>query len=156
MFTILALDQSSKKNGWAVITKKGLKASGVFTADDKLDYISRLKIVRETIIKLITKYKPSFIVFEDTQYQGNAQGYKVLAMTQGIMMDILFTYKIDFYIVPPVTWKSFCHIEGKKRAEQKANTKKFVADKYGLIVSEDEADAVGIATWAVANIEEDK
>ena len=41
-------------------------------------------------------------------------------------------------------------------ATSKANTKKFVADKYGLIVSEDEADAVGIATWAVANIEEDK
>ncbi len=155
MFTILALDQSSKKTGWAVITKKGIKASGIFEADDKLDSIPRLRIVRENIIKLITKYKPSFVVFEDTQYQGNALGFKILSQVQGIVMNILFTYNIGFYIVSPVTWKSFCNIEGRKRAEQKANTKKFVAEKYGRIVSEDEADALGIATWAISNIKEE-
>lgn len=152
MFKILALDQSSKKTGWAIITNKGIKHYGLIEAEG--DVIPRLRIVRDELTKLIIKYKPSFVVFEDTQYQGNAQGYKVLAMTQGIVMDVLFTYNVNFYIVPPVTWKSFCGIEGKKRDDQKANTKKFVAEKYGLIVGEDEADAIGIATWANANIKE--
>ena len=155
MFKILALDQSSRVTGWALVTNKGIKHYGYFEADGDLDSISRLRVVKENINQLIEKYKPSFVVFEDTQYQSNANGFKILAMVQGVIMDILFSHNIDFYIVAPVTWKSFCGITGRKREEQKANTKAFVAKRYNIIATEDEADAIGIATWAIANIKEE-
>lgn len=153
MFTILALDQATKLTGWALITTEGVKKHGVIEVSDKdAPYIERLRVVHAYIKELLKKEKPSFVVFEATQYQNNFAAFGTLSMLQGIIMAELFNRQTGFYIVPATCWKSFCGIKGRKRAEQKINTMKFVADTYGIIATEDEADAIGIATWAIANI----
>lgn len=156
MYKILALDQASKTTGWAVATRTGVKKSGMIKVDPELPYLERLRIMREQIQDLIWKVKPAYVVFEDIQYQRNASAFQILGMLQGIIIAELFDNNIDFFIVPSVTWKSYCKIKGKKREEQKVNSIKYVFDKYGREVTDDEADAIGIADWAIANIEEDK
>lgn len=156
MFKVLALDQASKTTGWAIATRKGVTKSGLLKVDENLPYLERLRLMREQIQQLIWKTKPSYVVFEDIQYQRNASAFQILGMLQGIIIAELFDNNLDFFIVPSATWKSYCKIRGKKREDQKANSIKYVFDKYGREVTDDEADAIGIADWALANIEEDK
>lgn len=156
MFKILALDQASKITGYALITTEGIQKYGMLRAPDPdAPYIERLRFMYLNIKDLIKKEKPSYVVFEATQYQNNFAAFGTLSMLQGVIMAELFNKKLGFYIVPATCWKSFCKIKGRKRAEQKANTMKFVADTYNIIATEDEADAIGIATWAINNIEEE-
>lgn len=100
------------------------------------------------IVELIKNNNPDFIVFEDVQFQNNQLTYKNLANLQGAIMAYLFELNLGFQIIEPSAWRSFCSIKGKKREEQKKNTQEFVKDKFGLDVSEDVADAIGIGTWA--------
>lgn len=156
MFKILALDQASKITGYALITTEGVQSHGIIKyPNDEDPYIERLRWMHAHIRDVIKKEKPSFVVFEATQYQNNFAAFGTLSMLQGVIMAELFNKKLGFYIVPATCWKSFCKIKGRKRAEQKVNTMKFVADKYGIIATEDEADAIGIATWAINNIKEE-
>ena len=156
MFKILALDQASKTTGWAIATRKGVKKSGLIKVDPDLPYLERLRLMREQIQELIWKTNPSYVVFEDIQYQRNASAFQILGMLQGIIIAELFDNNLDFFIVPSVTWKSYCGIKGKNRMVQKENSIKYVLEKYGREVTDDEADAIGIADWALANVEEDK
>jgi hypothetical protein len=55
-------------------------------------------------------------------------------------------------MIEPSAWTSFCLIKGRKRIEQKASTIQMVKNKYGIEVSEDIADAIGIGTWAINHI----
>lgn len=152
MFKILALDQSTKSTGYCVIQNNKVKDYGLITADSNLPILERIRVMYFNIQDLIDKTKPDFVVFEGTQYQNNAGAFGGLSKLQGTILAILYDRDLSFYIVEPTCWKSFCKIKGRKRVEQKANTKIFVAEKYNVDVSEDEADAIGIATWAIGNI----
>jgi Holliday junction resolvasome RuvABC endonuclease subunit len=157
MFKILALDQSTRITGWSIITEKGIKSHGkLVVSDTNAPIQERFEEMFNLISELIDKTKPAFVVFEGTQYQNNAGAFGSLSKLQGLIMALLFLRNIGYFIVEPTCWKSYCHIEGRRREQQKSNTKKFVAEKYGLIVSEDEADAIGIATWAINNIKSEK
>ena len=114
--------------------------------------IERMKQMNDEIIKLINEIKPSFIVFENVQFQQNYGTFQQLSQLQGVIMAYLFKTDIGFQIIEPSAWKSFCGIKGRKRAEQKKNTQVFVKDKFNCDVTEDEADAIGIGIWAINKI----
>ena len=157
MFRILALDQSTRITGWSVITKDGITDYGkLVVSDTNAPIQTRFEEMFRLIENLIDTVKPSFVVFEGTQFQNNAGAFGSLSKLQGLIMSLLFLRNIGYFIVEPTCWKSYCHIQGRRREQQKSNTKKFVAEKYQLVVCEDEADAIGIATWAIDNIKEQK
>jgi crossover junction endodeoxyribonuclease RuvC len=87
------------------------------------------------------------------QFQNNYVTYQQLSQMQGVLMAYLFKINIPFQIVEPSAWRKTCGIKGRKREEQKANTQLFVKEKFGIDVSEDEADAIGIGIWSNKNIE---
>jgi len=130
------------------------KQSGVISVPEDDPTMIRLENMNNQLIKLIDRVKPTWIVFENIQFQRNYATYKTLAQLQGLIMAYLFHIDCGFTIIEPTAWKSFCHITGKKREEQKKNTQKYVEATYGLKVGEDESDAIGIATWAINNLEE--
>ena len=102
-----------------------------------------------SLIKLkINEHKPDFIVFEDTQFQKSYKTYQELSQMQGVLMAYLFDLDIGFEIVSPGTWRSYSKIKGRKRIEQKLNTQIFIKEKYGIDVSEDEADAIGLGVFS--------
>ena len=76
-----------------------------------------------------------------------------MSQLQGVLFTILFERDINFCLVQPTKWKSYCGVKGKKRAEQKANTIQIIQQKYNLSkLTEDEADAIGMGLWAVNNL----
>lgn len=126
--------------------------SGVITVNEYDNTITRLESMFNKIMELINRVKPDWIVFENIQFQRNYQTYKTLAQLQGLIMAYLFQNDYGFTIIEATAWKKHCGIKGKKRDEQKKNTQKYVEETYGLKVSEDESDAVGIAVWAKDNL----
>lgn len=145
---ILALDQSSKITGWCVMSGSEYDSSGIIKVNEDLNTIDRLLLMDKEIIDLIDRVKPNIVLIEDTQYQQNASAFRTLSQLQGIIMAYLFKLNLPFYIIPATAWKSYCGIKGKKRIEQKKNTQLFVKNRYGLDVSEDESDAIGICVYS--------
>lgn len=156
MAKILSLDQSTKLTGWCLMKNNKYDSSGVLPVDDKEETIERMQLMYKEIVQLIKRVKPDMVLFEDTQFQRNYASFRTLSQLQGIIMAYLFELDLPFYIVPSTAWKSCCHIKGKKREEQKMNTQKYIKETYGLDVSEDEADAIGIATYGIINIKDGK
>jgi crossover junction endodeoxyribonuclease RuvC len=149
---ILALDQSTRLTGWCLMINKKYNSSGVLSVINTDDTIERMKLMYDEIVKLINRVKPDVILIEDTQFQNNYSSFRTLSQLQGIIMAYLFENDLPFYIIPATAWKSCCQIKGKARNEQKKNTQKYVKNTYGLDVSEDEADSIGIATYGINNI----
>ena len=150
---ILTLDQSTKVTGFSVFKESKLDQYGLLTVNkNEKNAIERMKLMSGEIRQLINTIKPDYIVFENVQFQRNYKTYQQLSQLQGVLMALLFEIDIGFTIIEPSAWKSSCEIKGKKRAEQKENTQIFVKNKFGIDVSEDEADAIGIGVWATKNI----
>lgn len=57
---------------------------------------------------------------------------------------MLYEKDMLYEIVTPGTWRKACKVKGRKRVEQKANTKQWVKSTYNIEASEDECDAIGI------------
>ncbi|AHF08580.1 crossover junction endodeoxyribonuclease RuvC [Desulfitobacterium metallireducens] len=153
MAKILCLDQATLKTGYSLFDDNKLITFGILEVDPaEKNIIERMKLMSDKITNLIESLSPDFIVFEDTQFQNNYKTYQQLSQFQGVIMLYLFQINISFCIVKPTEWKAACKIKGRKREEQKLNTIAFVKDKYGLDVSSDEADSIGIGEWAVNKI----
>jgi crossover junction endodeoxyribonuclease RuvC len=151
---ILCLDQATKISGFSIWEDKKLITYGKLEVNqNEKNPIERMKQMYDQIVNLIESSSPSFIVFENVQFQRNYGTFQQLAQLQGVIMSYLFKSDIGFKIIEPSAWKSFCGIKGRKREEQKKNTQVFVKNKYGIEVSEDEADAIGIGTWAINKIQ---
>ena len=154
---ILCLDQSTKLTGYSLwnFNKKNLLRYGCVKSDtNEKNPLERMKNMHYEIKKLIDTYKPDYVVLENTQFQQNFSTYAQLSQLQGVLFTILFERDINFCLVQPTKWKSYCGVKGKKRAEQKANTIQIIQQKYNLSkLTEDEADAIGMGLWAVNNLE---
>ena len=146
---ILNFDQATKISGYSLFDNKELVAYGKLEVDKKeKNIIERMKQMISLIKLKINEHKPDFIVFEDCQFQKSYKTYQELSQMQGVLMNVLFELNIGFEIVSPSTWRSYSKIKGRKRVEQKFNTQIFVKDKYGIEVSEDIADAIGIGVFS--------
>jgi len=153
IFKILNLDQSTKVTGYSLFTDNQLSDYGTLITNPKeKNPIERMKEQYDLIKKLIDKISPDFIVFEDCQFQQNYGTFQQLSQMQGVLMSILFEINIGFSVIQPTAWKSACGVKGKKRAEQKLSAIQIVKDMFGEIVTEDEADAIGIGLWSIKNI----
>jgi len=150
---ILCLDQATKISGYSVFKDSKLLKYGILNADEEeKNPIERMKQMNEKIIKLINSTKPSFVVFEDTQYQNNFSTFQQLSQLQGVIMAFLFEKNIGFSIIQPTAWKSVAGVKGRKRIEQKSSAIQIIKNTYNIDVSEDEADAILIGHWAIRNI----
>lgn len=143
---ILAIDQSSRCNGYSVFEDGELKESGTFTLTQE-DIGERLVKLRDTIIALIEEQKIDIVLFEDIQLQNGNAGvttYKVLAEVFGVIQELLTEKGIEHHIVHSQTWKSVLNIKGRTRPEQKKNAQAYVLNTFGVKVAQDAADAICI------------
>lgn len=153
MAKILSLDQSTKITGYSIFINNNLDTYGLLIVNqDETNPIERLKEMNDKIVALIKDVSPDYVVFEHVQFQNNYGTFQLLSQLQGVVMTNLFNIDLGFTIIEPTAWKSYCKIKGRKRIEQKLNTQIFVKEKYGVDVSEDEADAIGIGHWAIHNL----
>lgn len=150
---IICLDQSTKITGYSIWDNKQLVDYGTLESNPKeKNPIERMKQQYDLIKKLFEDKNPDYIVIEDTQFQNNYKTYSQLSNLQGVIFSILFERNVAFTIIEPSAWKKFCSIKGRKRIEQKASTIQMVKEKFGLELSEDICDAIGIGIWAISKI----
>lgn len=145
---ILALDQATYITGWSVYINKQLIQYGIFTtnSDNEIERDYNLKI---WLINMIDKWKPDCIALEGIQYQENKgiTTYAVLARLQGILMETIYEIKIPYLICPTPTWRNYCGVKGKTKADMKRSMQNLVKKWYDISITNDEADAIGIGKY---------
>lgn len=144
---ILAFDQASRTSGYAVFDDDKLVDYGKFTFED-VDFGMRLLRIRERVDKLIEKYQPNKVYFEDIQLQDNVETFKKLAEVFGVIDELLTEKDIPHEAILSVTWKSALNIKGKLRADQKRNAQEWVINTYNIKPTQDECDAICIGKYA--------
>lgn len=149
MKRLLALDQASRTSGYAVYNTLGqLEEVGKFTFDDQ-DLGKRLVKIKHKVAELINTYKIEEVIYEDIQQQENVQTFKILAEVFGVITAYLSEIDMPHSTVLATQWKPAVGVKGRTRPEQKRNAQKFIQDKYGLKVTQDEADAACIGLYKI-------
>ena len=160
--TLLSLDTSSTKTGWAMFKNGIYKESGVldwsYIKDNTED---RLQVMYIDIIQHIQKYEPDILVIEkDIVGSGKRQNMSTIntlvkliggiwAYCVQLNMDTSMNLPTGefavFYVeYTPSEWRSLVGITARKRDDCKAASIKRVKDVYNLNVDDNEADAINI------------
>lgn len=152
MRRLLTLDQASRVTGWAYFEDKELKAYGKFTAESD-DFGERLLFIRNKVKSLIDKYDINEVIFEDIQYQKeaenhNVQTFKKLAEVFGVIYELVteLGIKHDAYLAE--VWRNGIGISGGHRPDKKRRTQQYVQQLYNIKATQDECDAIGIGSYA--------
>lgn len=144
---ILALDQSSRLNGYSIFDGEKLIKYGKISLNDQ-DLGLRLVKLRKEIKELIQEYKIEKVYFEDIQMQNNVVNnvgtFKALAEVFGVVEELLAEIGISHETIPSVTWKSKLGIKGRTRPEQKKAAQEYVLSTFGVKATQDEVDAICI------------
>ena len=156
---ILAIDQATKTSGWAIFSNGELLRHGMFIVDTGKE-VERINEVKKWLWNMITVWKIDYVQMEDIQLQdhkeagGNGEKigvttYKTLAHLQGVIENLLYINGIDYGIVPPSTWRQYCEIKGRNKADKKKNAQLKVHSLYNIYVPMDEAEAICIGRFLV-------
>jgi Holliday junction resolvasome RuvABC endonuclease subunit len=145
--------------GYAIFDDTKLIKYGTFTTSSD-DDIERFTMIRAWLLSMIVSWKPDYIGLEGIQFQEEGSGQKMgvtvfqtLARLQGILMITCHDNKVPFEICPTNTWRHSCGVKGKTRTDKKRSMQLLVQQWYGVKVSEDEADAIGIGHHLVSYIQ---
>lgn len=93
------------------------------------------------------------VALEDVTQQFNPQVFKLLSKLLGVIENMLYENNILYDVISPGTWRKACKVKGRKRVEQKENTRVWVKNKYDFDVTEDECDAIGIGYCMYKNLQ---
>lgn len=143
---ILALDDATKETGWAIFDGTTLIGYGVARRNNP-NTIIRILQMKEWLVEMLEKWQPDFVAIEDIQLQISSRSknvvlYKVLAQLQGVLLVTLQERGYEYTIVHSATWKSHANFVSRTRTDQKREARLRVKDWYGVVVTQDEADAI--------------
>ena len=150
---VLGLDQSSHVTGWSIYDGKQLVKFGTFVAPDRED-IERFDTIKNWLVSMIYNWKPDYVAIEGIQYDQKfgVTVFQTLARLQGILMECCYEQKVLFMICPTNTWRNRVGVKGRARSDRKRSAQLIIKEKYGVQVTDDEADAVLIGQYAVDTI----
>lgn len=149
-FRILALDQATRISGWAIFSNGNLIKYGIFETQLENE-IQRDIQIKNWLISIIKNWNIDFVALEGIQYEEKfgVVTFAMLARLQGILMGILEEMEIDYTICHTATWRNFCKVKGKTRADRKKSMQLKVKEWYDITVNNDCADAIGIGHYAI-------
>lgn len=160
-YRILALDQATYTTGWAIYQDQTLLNHGCFSVSYNNE-ANRINEIRNWVLNIITAWQIDFVCIEDIQLQDHKEAgargaeigvttYKSLAHLQGVLINLLFSHSIPYTIAPPGVWRKYCGIKGKGRDDKKKSAQLKVKEWYGELCSLDEAEAICIGKYAIAD-----
>lgn len=172
--TILALDVSKAKTGWAFWDLNRHHAA-IVTGSFKAEGSSLFETIdnfHPQLTKLLKELDPDYVVFEEgmaniptyesersdmggvyTEHVVNAQSSLVLQRLLGDVQGILRGFRKPHESVLPATWRKTFLGYGRKTGFKRADYKraaKAKCEEEGIngVSNQDEAEAAGIAYWA--------
>ena len=149
---ILALDQATKVTGYSIFDGDKLVKYGTFTTSSD-DEVARCVAVKNWFVSMLQNWKPDYVGIEGIQYQakvfdgetvGSVTLFQTLAHLQGVLLVTCHEFGIHYEVCPTNTWRNTCGVKGRVRADKKKSMQMIVKDWYGISVSDDESDAIGI------------
>lgn len=145
---VFALDQSSKITGYSIYDGDELIDYGVFETNLS-DEIKRANQLRQWFISMCNNWKPDYIGIEGVQYQEKfgVTTFQTLCRVQGIIMVTCVELGLPYEVCPTNTWRHFCEVKGRSRADKKRSMQMLVKQWYDISVSDDESDAIGIGRY---------
>ena len=147
-YRVLALDQATHCTGYAVFNNRELVDSGTFEARGDNE-IARCMQVKQWMLSLIQQYEIDFVGLEQIQLdvQKSAPTFEALAHLQGILMLTCLEENIPYKAAHVSTWRAHCGVRGKTRVDVKRSMQLIVKKWFGILPTDDEADAIGIGKY---------
>lgn len=158
---VLSFDQSTRISGWSLFENNKYVCSGVVDmSKSKLATTERSFEMAKRLWKILSKYKPDYLIIEDTQQQNNVQTVITLARLQGMIIGYAEAHDIKVHILLPSAWRKVLgYSQGPKvkRAELKQQSIDYVKNKYKLNLQEDECESCCIneAAHKIYNFSDD-
>jgi len=147
---ILALDNATLKTGFAIFEDKKLIFSGVKEVSNLINTVERTAIMKQWMVSMVDLWEIDVIGLEDVQLQDNPKVLIILAKLLGTLENAAFE---SLFSVPDVVsstvWRAHCGIKGKTRMQKKEAAQDYVKKKYGMVVSQDRADAICLGDYLV-------
>lgn len=143
---ILALDQATHTTGYSIFDDQQLVAYGTYESTGS-SAEQRILDVCDWLERMIDEHQPDMVGIEDIQYNpygGGHNTFKMLGQLMGAIMRTAEQKGVLYQSVLISTWRKSANVSGRGRKEQKASAQRVVKGRYGLVVSEDEADAICI------------
>ena len=148
--TLLSLDTSSTRTGWAFFIGAKYNCSGVidFTSKDakKLSSDNRIKEMCLSIYELIKKYHPDTIVIEKLTVSRNMVTVRVLSKIIGTVYSYAIQNNIKYFEIEASQWRAALNMQkrGRKRDEYKKLSVQYAQRVAEKKITDDEADAICI------------
>ena len=101
--------------------------------------------------KIMRKHKPEYVVLEDCQKQTSVSILKTLMRLQGMLIGYAEAHGVKVHILLPSQWRkamNFAQGPKVKRAELKQQSIDYVKEHYGLVLTDDETDAINLGVAA--------
>lgn len=149
-FRVLALDNATKITGYSIFENGKLLHYGIKEIDSSTPQKLRIAYMKQWFVSMLTVWDIDSVGLENVQYQGNAQTLITLSKLLGALEVASLEYNIEPYVVSSQTWKSFCKVKGRNRYQDKEKAQNHVKVKYGIIVSQDAADAICLGEYVAA------
>lgn len=147
----LSLDAASYVTGMSLFNREGqLLGHKTFSIDKRKDFFSRIDELRQEVIKIIQEQNIQCIILEDIQYQQNPVLFKKLAMLQGILRYTIIK-ELDKQLITAMAdeWRSFNHISGTKRQEQKRAAMARARAIFKDEIPEDESESIFLGYYGI-------
>jgi Holliday junction resolvasome RuvABC endonuclease subunit len=144
---ILGLDVSSTATGWAAVDDGDVIASGVIALSPKIPHQDRMYDLYCAVQSIVDKYSITKVNIEAVYAGRNVKTVILLAKYHGAVIVALHGIPVQY--VTPSEWRKEYGIVGK-REEVKKQAVQIVADRYGMSVCDDEADAILISFFCAA------
>jgi len=147
---VLALDNATYITGYSIFEDGKLIQHGIKEVESSTPQNLRIAYMKQWFVSMLTIWDIDSVGLENVQYQGNPQTLITLSKLLGALEVASLEYNIEPYVVSSQTWKSFCRVKGKNRAQDKEKAQVHVKIKYGMIVTQDAADAICLGEYVAA------
>ena len=148
MSKVLSMDQSTRVSGYCLFQDGEYVRSGMIDmSKSNLDTHERSFEMAKALWGVIKECDPDYLIIEDTQQQSNVKTVITLARLQGMIIGYAEAHGVKVHILLPSQWRSvLSYSQGPKvkRAELKQQSIDYVKNKYGMTLSEDEAESVAL------------
>lgn len=144
---LLCLDSSSNKTGVAYYLNGTYKEHCLLDCSKQKNMDIRFEDMSKELWKILNKYKPDIVYIEETVVLRNAQTQRFLTRLQGVVYAWCMNNNCEFNTIRPTSWRATIGMkQGRniKREQLKEQSVKYVLEKYGLDVGDDESDAICI------------
>lgn len=151
-FRLLAVDQATKKTGYAIFDGASLVSYGVFDAEKFGTEVQRVNVISHWLINLIENWQIDYVAFEGIQLENNfgVEVFATLARLQGVLINAVYEKGLPHLVCHTATWRNYSGVKGRSRSDKKASMRLIVKNRYDVTVSDDESDAIGIGLYAIS------